>query len=70
MATTREALQGRLRRFLQGGLAVAIEADNQTAGTYEGRMELGAEVTVVNPAKVKLITENRRKTEDKIYLRS
>ena len=63
VATTKEALRGRLRRFLRGGLAVAIEAGNQTAWIYEVLVELGAEVTVVNPAKVKLIAESRRKTD-------
>ena len=63
VATTREALRGRLRRFLRGKLAVAIEAGNQTAWIYEVLVELGAEVTVVNPAKVKLIAESRRKTD-------
>ena len=63
VATTKEALRSRLRRFLRGGLAVAIEAGNQTAWIYELLVELGAEVTVVNPAKVKLIAESRRKTD-------
>lgn len=63
VATTKEALKSRLRRFLRGGLAVAIEAGNQTAWVYEVLVELGAEVTVVNPAKVKLIAESRRKTD-------
>ena len=63
VGTTKEALQQRLRRFLRGGLAVAIEAGNQTAWIYEALVELGAEVTVVNPAKVKLIAESRRKTD-------
>lgn len=63
VATTREALRQRLRRFLRGGLAVAIEAGNQTAWIYEVLVKLGAEVTVVNPAKVKLIAESRRKTD-------
>lgn len=63
VATTREALRGRVRRFVRGGLAVAIEAGNQTAWIYEVLVQLGAEVTVVNPAKVKLIAESRRKTD-------
>jgi transposase len=63
LPTTKEALRGRLRRFVRGGLAVAIEAGNQTAWVYEVLVELGAEVTVVNPAKVKLIAESRRKTD-------
>ena len=58
----------RLRPYLRGGLAVAIEAGNQTAWIYDLLVDLGAEVTVVNPAKVKLIAESRRKT-DKIDAR-
>lgn len=61
--TTKEALTSRLRRYLRGGLAVAIEAGNQTAWIYEVLVELGAKVTVVNPSKVKLIAESRRKTD-------
>ena len=61
--TTKEAFEGRLRRFLRGGLAVAIEAGNQTAWVYEVLVAIGAKVTVVNPNKVKLIAESRRKTD-------
>jgi transposase len=63
VATTKAALEARLRPFLRGGLAVAIEAGNQTAWIYEVLVVLGARVTVVNPAKVKLIAESRRKTD-------
>jgi transposase len=63
MATTRVALEARLRPFLRGGLAVAIEAGNQTAWIYEVLVALGAQVTVVNPNKVKAIAESRRKTD-------
>jgi transposase len=63
VATTRAALAARLRAFLRGGLAVAIEAGNQTAWIYEVLVALGAKVTVVNPTKVKLIAESRRKTD-------
>jgi transposase len=63
VATTRLALEARLRPFLRGGLAVAIEAGNQTAWIYEVLGALGAQVTVVNPNKVKLIAESRRKTD-------
>jgi transposase len=52
-----------LKRFVRGGLSIAIEAGNQTAWVYDALKELGAEVTVVNPAKVKLIAESRRKTD-------
>ena len=61
--TRRESLRSCLRRFVRGGLAVAIEAGNQTAWIYELLVELGAEVTVVHPAKVKLIAESRQKTD-------
>ena len=61
--TTRRGLEGRLKRLVPGGLAVAIEAGNQTAWIYEVLVDLGAEVTVVNPHKVKLIAESRKKTD-------
>ena len=48
---------------MRGGLAIAIEAGNQTAWVYEALVEMGAQVTVVNPTKVKLIAESRRKTD-------
>src|SRR5262249_2392141 len=57
------ALAARLRPFLRSGLAVAIEAGNQTAWIYEVLVALGAQVTVVNPNKVKLIAESRCKTD-------
>lgn len=63
VATTRMALESRLRPYLRDGLAVAIEAGNQTAWIYEVLAALGAKVTVVNPTKVKLIAESRRKTD-------
>jgi hypothetical protein len=63
VAITRVAFESRLRRFLADGLAVAIEAGNQTAWIYEVLVGLGARVTVVNPNKVKLIAESRRKTD-------
>ena len=61
--TTYIALRRRLRRFVRGGLKIAIEAGNQTAWIHEALVDLGAEVTVVNPAKVKLIAESRRRTD-------
>ena len=63
IATTYMALRHRLRPFVRGGLKIAIEAGNQTAWIYECLVDLGADVTVVNPAKVKLIAESRRKTD-------
>jgi len=61
--TTYMALRRRLRLFVRGGLKIAIEAGNQTAWIHECLVDLGAEVVVVNPAKVKLIAESRRKTD-------
>jgi transposase len=63
VATSKVGLTARLKRFVRGGLRVAIEAGNQTAWIYEALVEMGAEVTVVNPSKVKLIAESRRKTD-------
>jgi len=63
LATSKASFRSRLRRFVRGGLSVAIEAGNQTAWIYEALVELGAQVTVVNPAKVKLIAESRCKTD-------
>jgi transposase len=63
VATEKAAFERRLRRFVRGGLAIAIEAGNQTAWVYDALVGLGAQVTVVNPTKVKLIAESRRKTD-------
>ena len=61
--TTAGGFGQRLRPYLSGGLSVAIEAGNQTAWIYDFLVDIGAKVTVVNPAKVKLIAESRRKTD-------
>jgi transposase len=63
MATTQAAFERLVNRFRRGGLSIAIEAGNQTAWVYEALVKLGAQVTVVNPTKVKLIAESRRKTD-------
>jgi transposase len=63
VATSKAALEERLRPWAKKGLSVAIEAGNQTAWIYELLVGLGAQVTVVNPNKVKLIAESRRKTD-------
>jgi len=63
IATNKATFARRLKRFVRGGLSIAIEAGNQTAWVHDALKELGAEVTVVNPAKVKLIAESRRKTD-------
>lgn len=63
VATDKVVFERRLRRFVRDGLSIAIEAGNQTAWVYEALIEMGAKVTVVNPTKVKLIAESRRKTD-------
>jgi transposase len=63
VGTTKAALTQRLRPYLRRGLAVAFEAGNQSAWLHDLLVELGAQVTVVNPAKVKLIAESRQKTD-------
>ena len=57
------ALKKALRRFTRHGLGVAIEAGDQTTWVYDFLCELGAEVTVVNPTKVRAIAESRKKTD-------
>lgn len=61
--TEREALRKRLTPYFKGGLRVAVEAGNQTAWIHDLLVEMGAEVIVVNPTKVKLIAESRKKTD-------
>lgn len=61
--TEKSAFHRRLKRFVGGGLSIAIEAGNQTAWIYEALVDMGAKVTVVNPTKVKLIAQSRRKTD-------
>jgi len=68
METTREAFESRLGRYVKDGLAVVIEAGNQTAWIYDVLVAMGAKVTVANPTKIKLIAESRCKT-DKIDAR-
>jgi transposase len=63
VATQAQALRQRLGRFVAQGLKVAIEAGNQTAWLHEVLTGMGADVTVVNPTKVKLIAQSRRKTD-------
>jgi len=61
--TSKEGFANALKPYMRFGLKVAIEAGNQTAWVYEVLVMLGAKVTVVNPTKVKLIAESRRKTD-------
>ena len=63
VATDKVAFERRLKRFVRRGLSIAIEAGNQTAWVHDVLCEMGAEVTVVHPKKVKLIAESRRKTD-------
>ena len=60
VGTDKAAFERRLKRFVRGGLAIAIEAGNQTAWVHDALVALGATVTVVTPAQVKLIAESRR----------
>jgi transposase len=61
--TTAEGLRRVLKRHVPGGLKVALEAGPQTAWIHDVLVALGADVTVVNPNKVRLIAESRRKTD-------
>lgn len=61
--TTSSGLTDLVTRHGRRGLAVALEAGNQTTWIYHLLKKLGAVVTVVNPSKLKLIAESRRKTD-------
>lgn len=63
VATSEGDLKARLKPYVKRGLKVAIEAGNQAAWIYEVLDGMGAEVVVVNPTKVKVIAESRRKTD-------
>jgi transposase len=63
VATEKAALAERLKFYLRGGLALALEAGNQSAWIHDYLVALGVQVTVVNPAKLKLIAESRQKTD-------
>jgi transposase len=63
IATEKAAFERLVKKFQRGGLSIAIEAGNQTAWVHDELVKLGAQVTVVNPTKVKLIAESRRKTD-------
>jgi len=63
LPTTAEDFRRALGRFVRGGVTVAIEAGPQTAWIHDLLVEMGAEVNVVNPNKVRLIAESRRKTD-------
>src|SRR5687767_15673102 len=53
--TTKPAFEWLVTKFLPQGLAIAVEAGNQTSWVYEELRNLGAKVIVVNPNQVKLI---------------
>ena len=61
--TTRQGFESRLKRYVREGLAIAIEAGNQTAWIYKALVAMGAKVTVVNPTKVRMIAESLCKTD-------
>lgn len=59
VATDEVAFERRLRRFVRGGLSIAIEAGNQTAWVYEALIKMGA--TTQNP--IDLIGNGTRSPE-------
>jgi transposase len=61
--TDSRALRTALEPYVAEKLKIAIEAGGETAWIYDCLIEFGAEVIVVNPKKVKLIAESRRKTD-------
>ena len=61
--TEKPELSLALKPLVKDGLKIAIEAGNQTTWIYQFLVKLGAEVTVVNPNKVKAIAQSRRKTD-------
>jgi transposase len=61
--TSRGMFAAVLKRYVRGGLKVAIEAGNQTAWIHAVLVDLGAEVIVVNPQQVKLIAMSHKKTD-------
>src|SRR5512132_4163832 len=63
VATTAEAIRTVFQRYRAKGLRVAIEAGGQTAWIVDVLRELGAQVHVVHPLKVKWIAESKKKTD-------
>jgi ABC-type transporter Mla subunit MlaD len=53
-------LAAQLKPYLRDGPTIPLEAGDQTARIYDLLLSLGAQVTVVNPTKVKLIVERAR----------
>jgi transposase len=61
---TRAAMRKAFEGYVGGGICVAIEAGGVTRWVHDYLYELGArEVYVVNPNKVRLIAESRKKTD-------
>jgi transposase len=61
--TDKDGFRTKLKRHIDKGMRIAVEAGNQTIWIYEYLCELGAEVTVVNAGKVKAIANAKRKTD-------
>lgn len=61
--TDSRALRSALEPYVGDKLKITIEAGGETVWIYDCLVEFGAEVVVVNPKKVKLIAESRRKTD-------
>lgn len=64
LATTRQAMAKVLGPLVEQGIGVAVEAGGSTRWVHESLLGLGVrEVVVVNPNKVRLIAESRKKTD-------
>lgn len=60
----RAALRRAVEPYLERGIGVALEAGGSTRWVHDYLLELGArEVYVVNPNKLRLIAESRKKTD-------
>ena len=64
VAMSRAALSRALGPYLERGLGVALEAGGSTRWVYDHLLAMGVrEVYVVNPNKLRLIAESRKKTD-------
>jgi transposase len=61
--TTPQGLEGALDNYFARGLRVAVEAGGSTGWIHDLLRELGAQVYVVHPTKVKWIAASKKKTD-------
>jgi transposase len=61
--TTPQGLEGALDKYFARGLRVAVEAGGSTGWIHDLLRELGAQVHVVHPTKVKWIAASKKKTD-------